>query len=879
MSKCHICKKNEAVIFTSQKNADGTSFEGICLSCAFKHGYAKKNGLEDLLRGQGITEDNVDQITDMMNSSIAAMSDVNFPFGDMMNQAFPFMPGNTNNVNEPNDTVADDGKTKEIDEEIDKLYREIENESKQEESLEDSKYKQNENDLTVDDDNKDSDNSLSSDYVNTIEVKNILEENDDVFDEIDDIDDANLDDEHLDIKNSLFEYPNRQDETESNSGNTNSEEHNSSNKYKYLDTYGVNLNLKAKNDELDPLIGREKELARLIQILNRRSKNNPVILGEPGVGKTALAEGLAQRIVGKDVPEKLLDLEVYLLDITALVAGTQFRGQFESRVKNLVEEAKKAGNVVLVIDELHNIMGAGDAEGSMNAANILKPALARGEIRVIGSTTLDEYRRHIEKDSALERRFQQIILEEPSREDTLKILKGSRAYYERHHHVIYSDSVLEAAVRMSSRYINERFQPDKSIDLIDEAGSRANLDNKILVKLHSLHKNEERLQEIIDRLSERGPEAGKEEKYFELQAETKSKLEKCRKEIAELNLKNPAKEITIENIAEVISLWTGIPANKLSESQSEKLLRLEETIHKRLIGQDEAVSAVARAIRRNRSGLIRQKRPSSFIFVGPTGVGKTELVKSLAMAMFDREDAFVRLDMSEYMEAHTVSKLIGSPPGYVGYNDGGRLSETIRRKPYSVILLDEIEKAHSDVFNILLQILDEGRLTDSQGRLVNFENTIIIMTSNAGTSGKSGGFGFGSDPNKANEERVHIALEQIFRPEFLNRVDEIIVFNELSKENLFDIVDLMLQDVREELSRRGIELKLNDDVKNILVDESHSPKYGARQLRRTISRLIEDKLTDLLLIGELENKKSIKISAKKNNNKLSAKDKLIFKLS
>lgn len=871
MSKCHICKKNEAVIFTSQKNASGTAFEGICLACAFKDGYAEQNGLADILKAQGITKENVDQITEMMNSSISALGDSNLPINEMlMGQGIPFMSNMSQNSNDKVDiSKQEEIKNRLIDEQIDKLYEEIDGNTQ---NLAQSAFSQNEDAVSITNDNTENELCLISN--NEIDSKNenlLVASNEE---------ETNNNSKQEEIFNNFFgNSMNRDSSSAEEETETKTNKYEEEPQYKFLDNYGVNLNKKAIKGELDPLIGREKELARVIQILNRRSKNNPVILGEPGVGKTALAEGLAQRIVTQDVPEKLLDLQIYLLDITALVAGTQFRGQFESRMKSVVDEARNAGNIVLVIDELHNIMGAGDAEGSMNAANILKPALARGEIRVIGSTTLDEYRKHIEKDSALERRFQQVILEEPNYTDTLQILKGSREYYEKHHHVRYSETVLEAAVRMSSRYINERFQPDKSIDLIDEAGSRANLDNKILVQLHRLHKKEENLLNIIERLAERGPEEGNENKYFELQAETKSKLEKCKKEIADLNLKNPPKDITIEDIASVISLWTGIPTNKLTEAQSERLLNLEENIHQRIIGQNEAVSAVSKAIRRNRSGLINKKRPSSFIFVGPTGVGKTELVKALTFSLFDREDALVRLDMSEYMEAHTVSKLIGSPPGYVGYNDGGQLSETIRRKPYSVILLDEIEKAHSEVFNILLQVLDEGRLTDSQGRLVNFENTIIIMTSNAGTSLKSSSFGFASNMNEAIKNKVHESLEEIFRPEFLNRVDEIIVFNELSKSDLIKIVDLMLVDLKKELNRRSIELKVDTTVKNLLVDEAYNPKYGARQLRRTITKLIEDKLTDCLLRGELENKKLIKISVKRNSESKDASQRLDFKIS
>jgi ATP-dependent Clp protease ATP-binding subunit ClpE len=623
-------------------------------------------------------------------------------------------------------------------------------------------------------------------------------------------------------------------------------------KRKFLDQFGTNLTLRAAEGRIDRIIGREKELARVIQILNRRNKNNPVLLGEPGVGKTAIAEGLAVKIAHEEVPAKLLSQEVYLLDMTAMVAGTQFRGQFESRMKGVVDEARKAGNIILVIDELHNIMGAGDAEGAMNAANILKPALAKGEIRVLGSTTLDEYRRFIEKDSALERRFQKVIVEEPNIKDTIEIIKGIRDYYETHHHVVFSDEVIETAVRMSERYITDRFLPDKAIDLIDEAGSSANLADTVLVELEKCQNSIGMYTSELEELENKIASSPEDVHLYEKQADIKSHLLRAEEEYKQLQEKNKPAEITIEDIAGVVEMWTGIPVQRISETETEKLLHLEERLHERVVGQHQAVSALSRAIRRNRAGFGKKRKPASFIFVGPTGVGKTELVKALAEAMFESEDAMVRLDMSEFMEPHTVSKLIGSPPGYVGYDDGGQLTEKIRRKPYSVILLDEIEKAHADVFNILLQILDDGRLTDSHGRLVSFENTVIVMTSNAGTTLKANAFGFGAEGYVALESRVQTVLKEMFRPEFLNRVDEIVVFEELNREQIRRIVDLMLNEVAEQMQAKQLKLIVTDEVKDLLAEKGYDPKYGARPLRKTIQRMLEDPLADLILAGKLK---------------------------
>ena len=623
-------------------------------------------------------------------------------------------------------------------------------------------------------------------------------------------------------------------------------------KLKYLDTYGTNLTEQARYGELDRIIGREREIDRVVQILNRRSKNNPVLIGEPGVGKTAIAEGLAVRIAEQKVPVKLFNTEIYLLDLTAVVAGTQFRGQFEARMKAIIDEAKKAGNIIIVIDEVHNIVGAGEAEGgAMNAANILKPALARGEVQIIGATTLDEYRKHIEKDTALERRFQPVIVDEPSVEDSIEIVKGIRDYYEQYHNVKITDEVVRQAVIMSERYITDRFLPDKAIDVIDEAGSRANLKNKGLVELEALRSELTRIREEKEEAAENDDyEKAAELKVTEIRIETKMK---------ELSKECENILLTDEDIAYVIEAWTKIPVQKINEAEAEKLIHLEDRLHKRIIGQHPAVTSLAKAIRRNRSGFKKKKKPSSFIFVGPTGVGKTELAKTLAYELFENEEAMIRLDMSEYMEKHTVSKLIGAPPGYVGFDQAGFLTEKIRRKPYSVILLDEIEKAHEDVFNILLQILEDGRLTDNQGRTVNFENTVVIMTSNAGTSIKANRIGFGNKEYEAMESKVRDALRQTFRPEFLNRIDNIIVFSELTKEELSQIVELMLKEVIKEAGEKKITLTVTDKMKAHILEKGYNTKYGARPLRRAIQRYVEDEISEAYLRGTLKENTSVNV--------------------
>ena len=628
-------------------------------------------------------------------------------------------------------------------------------------------------------------------------------------------------------------------------------------KKKFLDTYGTNLTNKAKNNELDMVIGRDKEIQRIIQILNRRSKNNPCLIGEPGVGKTAIAQGLAIKIANQNVPAKLLNKEVYLLDMTSIIAGTQFRGQFESRMKGIIDECKEYGNIILVIDEIHNIIGAGDGEHSMNAANILKPALSNGEIQLIGTTTLKEYRKYIEKDSALERRFQQVLVEEPSTEDSIGILEGIKKYYEEYHKVKISSDVIRQAVIMSEKYIHDRFLPDKAIDILDEACSRINLENKELFKLEMLKQELAQVQAEKEEVI-----AADSTEDYQKAADLKTRECQLIEQIDKINSTMKLKQLTVQDIANVIESWTKIPVKKITEAETLKLLNLETNLHKRIIGQEEAVNSVARAIRRNRAGLKSTKRPPSFIFVGPTGVGKTELAKSLAYEMFGSEDSIIRIDMSEYMESHSTSKLIGAPPGYVGYDDAGQLTEKVKRKPYSIILLDEIEKAHPDVFNILLQVLDDGRLTDSQGNSVSFANTIIIMTSNAGSNLNSNSIGFGGQT--IDKDKILDKLKDVFRPEFLNRIDEIVSFDPLNKEQLLQIVDLMLKDTLIALKEKDIQMDVTKKAKDFILEKGTDIKFGARPLRRAIQRYIEDELSEMILKGELSDGQKVKIDLAKD---------------
>ncbi|MHB1483039.1 MAG: ATP-dependent Clp protease ATP-binding subunit [Saccharofermentanales bacterium] len=773
MTKCTICNKNTAVVFTTRYENGKRFNEGLCLKCAYKTGLG---AMDDIFSKAGINDDNIDEITEKINN--------------VMDNSSMQSPENLLKM--------------------------------------------------IVDGNMGDDFMFPDTSDNSIEDYNKSETND--------------------LLPVAMAFPN--DELTSSQPGNDSERRNFNDngndaerkdkKRKFLDQFGTNLNLKAIDGKIDRIIGRKKELERVVQILNRRSKNNPVLLGEPGVGKTAIAEGLALRIVEGNVPAKLMNLEVYLLDMTAMVAGTQFRGQFESRMKGVVDDAKRLGNIVLVIDELHNIMGAGDAEGAMNAANILKPALAKGEIKVIGSTTLEDYRKFIEKDSALERRFQQVIVNEPTKEESIEILKGIKDYYEKHHNVIYDDKAIEAAVTLSDRYIMDRFLPDKAIDLLDEAGSKANLNDVNEIKMFESRKRLSDLEKEQKQLELNITNSPDNMSLFEQDAKIKASTCIEQENLDRLVQQYQPQKITADDIACVVEMWTGIPVQHINEQETEKLLHLEERLHERVIGQNEAVTALARAMKRNRAGFRKKHKPSSFIFVGPTGVGKTELVKALAWAMFESEDAMIRLDMSEFMEPHTVSKLIGSPPGYVGFDDGGQLTEKVRRKPYSVILFDEIEKAHADVYNMLLQILDDGRLTDSHGRVVNFENTIIIMTSNAGTTLKGHSIGFGSAEHVALKNRVQTVLKEIFRPEFLNRVDEIIVFQELNREELRKICDLMMKEIVQTMHEHGMKFIITDEVKDYLTTQGYDVKFGARPLRKTIQKYIEDPLSDMLLQGRLE---------------------------
>jgi ATP-dependent Clp protease ATP-binding subunit ClpC len=638
-----------------------------------------------------------------------------------------------------------------------------------------------------------------------------------------------------------------------------------------LNEFGRDLNILAKEEKLDPVVGREKEIERVIQVLSRRTKNNPVLIGESGVGKTAIAEGLAQRIVLSNVPETLFNKRVVTLDLASVVAGTKFRGEFEERLKKVMEEIRNAGNIILFIDELHTLIGAGAAEGAIDAANILKPALARGELQCIGATTFDEFRKHIEKDPALARRFQPIIVEEPTVEESLAILRGLRDRYEAHHRVKISDEALEAAVKLSDRYITDRFLPDKAIDLVDEAASRVRLQSYVAPP--GIKEKEGKLDK-----TRQEKEAAISAQEFEKAAHLRDKEQQIREELEAIKKdwdqkKGLDKKTVIEeDIAHITSSWTGIPVKKLAEEESERLLKMEETLHQRVIGQDEAVKAVSRAVRRARAGLKDPKRPiGSFVFLGPTGVGKTELARALAEVLFGDDDATVRIDMSEYMEKHAVSRLVGAPPGYVGYDEGGQLTEAVRRKPYSVVLLDEIEKAHPEVFNILLQVLEDGRLTDAKGRTVDFRNTVIIMTSNVGAQmlKKEGSLGFRTQDSKERnyqdmKERVTTELRRTFRPEFLNRVDETIVFHALTKEHIKQIVDLMIQEVAKRLAEKDISFEITDEAKELLVKEGFDELYGARPLRRVIQRQVEDRLSEELLAGAFKTGDRLRIGANEN---------------
>ena len=797
MAICSICKKRHAIVFTSRYENGNRIDEGFCLKCAYESGIS---GVTDMFKATGINSDNIDEMSDRLEELVSQNGFSADPTDFLKSLAAGDDFGGLS---------LDDDETYEFDEDSTPV------------SIADS---------------DDSNDGKSGD---------------------------DEDKEPRSIFDSLFgRRPGSQagDDSQSDKNSKDAGKGRGKPRLKYLNEFGTNLTERAAEGKIDRIIGRDKEIERCIQILNRRSKNNPVLIGAPGVGKTAIAQGLAVMIVVGTVPEKLLNMQVWQLDLPAMVAGTQFRGQFESRIKGVINEAIKAENIILVIDELHTIIGAGDAEGSTNAANILKPALARGELRILGSTTTAEYKR-IEKDSALERRFQKVMLDEPSVEMSIEILKGIKDYYEKHHNVTYSDEVIEFAVKASKRYITDRYLPDKAIDLIDEAGSAANLKNVKLVKLantrKALEKAKREHQMQIDSMENSSPE--EREADYEKVAELKAKADKLQNELDQLESDIEPDPIQVEDIARVVEMWTGIPLKSISETETEKLKNLEERLHKRVIGQEEAVHAVASAVRRTRAGFTKKHKPTSFIFVGPTGVGKTELVKALAEVMFDTEEALIRIDMSEYMEPHSVSKLIGSPPGYVGFDDAGQLTEQVRRKPYSVILFDEIEKAHPDVFNLLLQMLDDGVLTDSHGLHVNFENCIIIMTSNAGSSAKAATIGFLNETHEAMEQHVQSALKETFRPEFLNRVDETIIFKSLKPEEIRKIVNIMIKDVFQSLEDKHIKGSISKAAGDRLAELGYDEKYGARPLRKAIRTNVEDPLSDMFLTGALKDVVSLKI--------------------
>lgn len=631
-------------------------------------------------------------------------------------------------------------------------------------------------------------------------------------------------------------------------------------KYKFLSAHCENLTQKAKDGKIDRIVGRDQEIERVIQILNRRTKNNPCLIGEPGVGKTAIAEGIAQKLADGTVPAMLQGKELYLLDMTSLVAGTQFRGQFESRVKGLLDDVRKIGNAILFIDEVHSLVGAGDSEGSMNAANILKPALSRGEIQVIGATTFDEYRKHIEKDAALERRFQPVKVDQPTIEQTVDVLKGIKKYYEQFHRVTVTDEIARRAVLYSERYINDRFLPDKAIDLLDEACSCANLRNKTLAQYDEYNRQIKVYQHVIESEEQKDKDVD-----YEKLAENKAKVLQLQSQAKELESEALGQKVTDEDLAKVIELWTGIPASKIQESEMQRVSSLEESLKKRIIGQDEAVKLVSAAVRRSRVQISKKRRPTSFIFVGPTGVGKTELVKVLSEELFDKQNPLIRLDMSEFMEKHSVARIIGAPPGYVGYDEAGQLTEKVRRRPYSVVLFDEIEKAHPDVMNILLQILDEGKITDAQGRIVSFESTVIVMTSNCGTEQRASSLGFNKTPSDIVRDRVMQSLSEFLRPEFLGRVDEVVIFNQLTEEDFVKIAELMLGELKEPLAEKGITCLWDEAALKLIAHKAHGKQGGARDLRRLIRKEVEDKICSLLVERYANQPAGIQISAEDDN--------------
>ena len=875
MRKCSECKENAAVLFIQDLN-DRTKLRGLCLSCAKKLNIP---GIDNILNNAGIDIDNVDDITEQMNEISQTMEE---QFGDMdslkvneilgkisssnefksmmkkmgdiiMNQNNNYPQDKEENKDNDKDTQQKNDEQKNAD--IDFSGNLFDNKfNKSQESTAEDENKQDNKDVETKSENPDADVSV----IKNDDVQVVKDNEDDDL-----IDIASFENELKKMfggKNGFFEInvssmPNmfgEGDDVFSNNSfqedtaeRKNSEKSNSKKKnLKNIEKFSINLTQRARDNQIDPVIGRQKEIDRVIQILNRRTKNNPVLIGEPGVGKTAIAEGLAYKIVKAEVPQKLLDYEIMQLDMSSIVAGTQFRGQFETRMKNIIEEARKAGNVILVIDEIHSIMGAGDSQGTMDAANILKPALAKGDIQIIGATTINEYKKHIEKDKALERRLQSVLVEEPTIQESIDIVKGLKDYYENYHKILLSDEVIEAAVKLSSRYITDRYLPDKAIDIIDEVGSKANLSNKAIYEIQSIKDSIETLK--------KNQETATENNDYEKAAMYKTKELNLEEELKNLQ-ENEYLKVTVQDVADVIEQWTKIPVKEISVEETQKLMDLEKRLKETVVGQDRAIEVIAKAIRRNRAGISAVKKPSSFIFVGPTGVGKTQLVKSLAKDMFGSEDMIIRVDMSEYMEKHSVSKLVGAPPGYVGFDEGGQLTDRVKRKPYSIILFDEIEKAHPDVFNMLLQILDEGRLTDSQGGVVHFENTVIVMTSNIGTTFKNQSLGFGAQEEEyqREEQRVHDAMKENFKPEFLNRIDEIVVFNRLSKDDLRKIVDIMISQLQDVVKDKGISIKITDEVKDFIVEKGYDEKYGARPLRRVIQKYIEDEISDIFIMNDL----------------------------
>lgn len=875
MRKCSECKENAAVLFIQDLN-DRTKLRGLCLSCAKKLNIP---GIDNILNNAGIDIDNVDDITEQMNEISQTMEE---QFGDMDSLKVNEILGKISSSNEfksmmkkmgdiimnqNNNYPHDKEENKDNDKDTQPKSEEITNaEIDFSDNLFDNKFNKSEESTAKDgntQDNKDNQIESENQDADVTVIKDddaqVVKDNED--DDLIDI--ASFENELKKMfggKNGFFEInvssmPNmfgEGDDVFSNNSfqedtaeRKNSEKSNSKKKnLKNIEKFSINLTQRARDNQIDPVIGRQKEIDRVIQILNRRTKNNPVLIGEPGVGKTAIAEGLAYKIVKAEVPQKLLDYEIMQLDMSSIVAGTQFRGQFETRMKNIIEEARKAGNVILVIDEIHSIMGAGDSQGTMDAANILKPALAKGDIQIIGATTINEYKKHIEKDKALERRLQSVLVEEPTIQESIDIVKGLKDYYENYHKILLSDEVIEAAVKLSSRYITDRYLPDKAIDIIDEVGSKANLSNKAIYEIQSIKDSIETLK--------KNQETATENNDYEKAAMYKTKELNLEEELKNLQ-ENEYLKVTVQDVADVIEQWTKIPVKEISVEETQKLMDLEKRLKETVVGQDRAIEVIAKAIRRNRAGISAVKKPSSFIFVGPTGVGKTQLVKSLAKDMFGSEDMIIRVDMSEYMEKHSVSKLVGAPPGYVGFDEGGQLTDRVKRKPYSIILFDEIEKAHPDVFNMLLQILDEGRLTDSQGGVVHFENTVIVMTSNIGTTFKNQSLGFGAQEEEYHreEQRVHDAMKENFKPEFLNRIDEIVVFNRLSKDDLRKIVDIMISQLQDVVKDKGISIKITDEVKDFIVEKGYDEKYGARPLRRVIQKYIEDEISDIFIMNDL----------------------------